>query len=283
MNEPESSLHMNLSSEVKDTARQGKRSRISRACDACRRRKIRCNGGNEKKCSNCHLYGLECVFTPTTKRRNPSKGHLDALEDRIKRMESILTKQQGNTTSMISGDKNTAVSLREVQKLKQDLANYLHQTSMESNDTSALNRTSTGISPLSSPADLSLSLQPHSPHLVPTPESPVAKWPKDSPNDWNEEEEEDLTYQLEDISLEDENTIRYINDTHGDFFAKFLENLSQNDLAQLPFPTRHGRRVFARRLDGNDFLLLEESNDVDVDKYRNELPPKDIADFLVDA
>ncbi|KAL1922458.1 uncharacterized protein VTP21DRAFT_9997 [Calcarisporiella thermophila] len=208
------------------------------------------------------------------------KGHLDALEERIKRIERILTKQQGNTTNISSGEKNTTVSLQKVQKLKQDLANYLHQqnpTSTESNDTSTLNRTSTGISPLS------LSLQSHSPHLALTPESSVAKWLKDPPNDWNEEEE-DLTYQLEDISLEDENSVCYINDTHGDIiFVKLLENLNQNDLAQLPFPTRHGRRVFARRLDGNDFLLLEESNDVDVDKYRNELPPKDIADFLVDA
>ena len=54
-----------------------KRSKVSRACDECRRKKIRCDATTEDEnepCSNCKRVGGRCVFTRVPMKRGPSKG-----------------------------------------------------------------------------------------------------------------------------------------------------------------------------------------------------------------
>ncbi|KAI5955166.1 hypothetical protein KGF54_001727 [Candida jiufengensis] len=67
-----------------------KRSKISRACDACRRKKIKCNAEfsstlNEvtQICNNCQKNSEECTFSRTPLKRGPSKGFSKDLEDNI--------------------------------------------------------------------------------------------------------------------------------------------------------------------------------------------------------
>ena len=50
-----------------------KRRRIARACDMCRKKKIKCDG-KMPKCSHCENYKTECIFTPQEKKRAPTKG-----------------------------------------------------------------------------------------------------------------------------------------------------------------------------------------------------------------
>lgn len=50
-----------------------KRRRIARACDMCRKKKIKCDG-KLPKCGHCTNYKTECVFTQVEKKRNPPKG-----------------------------------------------------------------------------------------------------------------------------------------------------------------------------------------------------------------
>ncbi|KAF6005719.1 hypothetical protein HII13_001188 [Brettanomyces bruxellensis] len=59
-----------------------KRSKVSRACDQCRRKKIRCNAvlnmtNNQllKTCSNCQKNGDMCTFTRIPLKRGPNKGY----------------------------------------------------------------------------------------------------------------------------------------------------------------------------------------------------------------
>ncbi|KAG7861025.1 hypothetical protein KL939_001592 [Ogataea angusta] len=59
-----------------------KRSKVSRACDECRRKKIRCdalldhtNTHVTKMCSNCEKSGDVCLFTRVPMKRGPSKGY----------------------------------------------------------------------------------------------------------------------------------------------------------------------------------------------------------------
>ncbi|KMP01798.1 hypothetical protein CIHG_05875 [Coccidioides immitis H538.4] len=68
-----------------------KRRRIARACDMCRKKKIKCDG-KMPKCSHCINYKTECVFTQVEKKRNPPKGakYIEGLENRLGRMESLL-------------------------------------------------------------------------------------------------------------------------------------------------------------------------------------------------
>lgn len=66
-----------------------KRSKISRACDACRRKKIKCNAEYSTTlnkvtqiCNNCQKNGDECTFSRTPLKRGPSKGYLKEYEER---------------------------------------------------------------------------------------------------------------------------------------------------------------------------------------------------------
>lgn len=71
-----------------------KRRRVARACDVCRRKKVRCDGvqpaSDPPSCTNCKIYGHECSFIDAPKKRGPPKGYVEALETRLQRMESVI-------------------------------------------------------------------------------------------------------------------------------------------------------------------------------------------------
>ncbi|KAK4552529.1 hypothetical protein LTR86_010373 [Recurvomyces mirabilis] len=71
--------------------RDAKRRRIARACDMCRKKKIKCDG-KMPKCSHCENYKTECIFTQVEKKRAPPKGakYIEGLENRLGRMENLL-------------------------------------------------------------------------------------------------------------------------------------------------------------------------------------------------
>ncbi|OJD19708.1 hypothetical protein AJ78_00331 [Emergomyces pasteurianus Ep9510] len=74
-----------------EESNDAKRRRIARACDMCRKKKIKCDG-KMPKCSHCINYKTECIFTQVEKKRNPPKGakYIEGLENRLGRMESLL-------------------------------------------------------------------------------------------------------------------------------------------------------------------------------------------------
>ncbi|KAE9398887.1 hypothetical protein BT96DRAFT_957454 [Gymnopus androsaceus JB14] len=69
-----------------------KKRRIQRACDVCRRKKIRCDGvqmpGN--RCSNCIAYNFDCTYVEAAKKRGPPKAYVESLETRLEKMEGLL-------------------------------------------------------------------------------------------------------------------------------------------------------------------------------------------------
>lgn len=55
-----------------------KRSKVSRACDECRRKKIRCDAtteSGEEQCTSCKRVGTHCQFSRVPMKRGPSKGY----------------------------------------------------------------------------------------------------------------------------------------------------------------------------------------------------------------
>jgi hypothetical protein len=55
-----------------------KRSKASRACDECRRKKIKCDATSETgdvQCSNCRRVSAHCQFSRVPMKRGPSKGY----------------------------------------------------------------------------------------------------------------------------------------------------------------------------------------------------------------
>ncbi|KAK4541695.1 hypothetical protein LTR36_007404 [Oleoguttula mirabilis] len=66
-----------------------KRRRVTRACDECRRKKIKCDG--KQPCTHCTVYSYECTFDqPSNRRRNPAPQYVENLEHRVHRAETLL-------------------------------------------------------------------------------------------------------------------------------------------------------------------------------------------------
>ncbi|UKZ49963.1 hypothetical protein TrVGV298_004218 [Trichoderma virens] len=70
-----------------------KRSKVSRACDECRRKKIKCDAQSDtgdSPCSSCARSSMRCLFSRVPQKRGPSKGYIKELADRIHSIENKL-------------------------------------------------------------------------------------------------------------------------------------------------------------------------------------------------
>ncbi|KYK55178.1 binuclear Zn cluster-containing/DNA binding domain-containing protein [Drechmeria coniospora] len=77
-----------------------KRSKVSRACDECRRKKIKCDAqsdAGDTPCSSCARASIRCLFSRVPQKRGPSKGYIKELADRIHSIENKL-ESEGNLT-----------------------------------------------------------------------------------------------------------------------------------------------------------------------------------------
>lgn len=73
-----------------------KRSKVSRACDECRRKKVKCDAASEtgeEPCSNCRRSSIRCLFSRIPQKRGPSKGYIKELADRIHHIEGKLASE----------------------------------------------------------------------------------------------------------------------------------------------------------------------------------------------
>ncbi|KAH8767955.1 fungal-specific transcription factor domain-containing protein [Hyaloscypha sp. PMI_1271] len=95
-----------------DESIEAKRRRIARACDMCRKKKIKCDG-KMPACTHCINYKTECVFTQVEKKRNPPKGakYIEGLENRLGRMESLL-----RLSGLLTEDDNGRTDLGTLEK-----------------------------------------------------------------------------------------------------------------------------------------------------------------------
>ncbi|KAI0481053.1 fungal-specific transcription factor domain-containing protein [Xylariaceae sp. FL0804] len=77
-----------LSSDAPSAPLQ-KRRRVTRACDECRRKKIKCDG--KQPCTHCQVYSYDCTYDkPSNRRRNPAPQYIEALENKLSRAEALL-------------------------------------------------------------------------------------------------------------------------------------------------------------------------------------------------
>ncbi|KAG9190926.1 hypothetical protein G6011_09014 [Alternaria panax] len=69
-----------------------KRRRVTRACDECRRKKIKCDG--KQPCTHCTVYSYGTMVTtydqPSNRRRNATPQYIEALESQLKRAKALL-------------------------------------------------------------------------------------------------------------------------------------------------------------------------------------------------
>ncbi|CAH0044592.1 unnamed protein product [Clonostachys solani] len=72
-----------------------------KSCDTCRRKKIRCVP-TEQGCVHCTKLATECHFTPIKVKKKPRRPagyrYISELEERLKKMESLLMRDDSSTT-----------------------------------------------------------------------------------------------------------------------------------------------------------------------------------------
>ncbi|KAJ2473774.1 hypothetical protein GGI02_000604 [Coemansia sp. RSA 2322] len=66
-----------------------KQARLMRACDTCRRKKVKCNG-TKPSCSHCTRMKLACHYSPLVRKKRVRRSIIDKLEERLESMEQML-------------------------------------------------------------------------------------------------------------------------------------------------------------------------------------------------
>ncbi|KAJ7171366.1 fungal-specific transcription factor domain-containing protein [Mycena filopes] len=81
---------MSSDEDYEQESHRGKKRRVQRACDVCRRRKSRCDGSQVSgdKCTICLDANLDCTYLESTAKRPPPKSYVDSLEARLERSEA---------------------------------------------------------------------------------------------------------------------------------------------------------------------------------------------------
>ncbi|KAI1314469.1 hypothetical protein EDD11_002132 [Mortierella claussenii] len=111
---------------------QQKRSKITKACDNCRRRRVKCDGVPDG-CGGCKAAKTQCVYTTSNTKRGPPKGYVEVIEDRLGKIESMLTsivKKKSLTVDSTATTTTTSAWLSDIEG-----SNHAHRkTSSNHND-----------------------------------------------------------------------------------------------------------------------------------------------------
>ncbi|KAI7855785.1 fungal-specific transcription factor domain-containing protein [Circinella umbellata] len=82
---------------MSDQRKRYVKTRTLRACDLCKRRKIRCHFTPGQPCFNCVTYEVDCVFTEDARKRGPPKGRAEQLEKRIQVLNETIYNATGQS------------------------------------------------------------------------------------------------------------------------------------------------------------------------------------------
>ncbi|KAL8936251.1 MAG: hypothetical protein Q9216_005031 [Gyalolechia sp. 2 TL-2023] len=188
-----------------------KRRRIARACDMCRKKKIKCDG-KLPACSHCINYKTECNFTHVEKKRAPPKGYayiyssakyIEGLENRLGRMEALL-----KLSGLLSDED---VDRTDLGTLEKKLADKTISRSREETPVKSPER-SLSVSQL--PTTLSPRITTPQANKIPSPQSSSAS-PKATENEKPEEEVEALSDMMCSLVTNNCGETRYIGSSSG--------------------------------------------------------------------
>ncbi|KAG0265314.1 hypothetical protein BG011_005014 [Mortierella polycephala] len=105
-------LDFNSNNNNNNSSNNQKRSKITKACDNCRRRRVKCDGVPEG-CGGCKAAKTQCVYTTSNTKRGPPKGYVEVIEDRLGKIENMLAgivrkKKVSTSASTSSSSRNKA-------------------------------------------------------------------------------------------------------------------------------------------------------------------------------
>ncbi|ORX68518.1 hypothetical protein DL89DRAFT_179021 [Linderina pennispora] len=75
--------------DEQDDNEANKQPRLMRACDNCRRKKVKCDG-SKPSCSHCTRMKLACHYSPLVRKKRVRRSIIEKLEERLESMEQML-------------------------------------------------------------------------------------------------------------------------------------------------------------------------------------------------
>ncbi|KAI1438752.1 N-terminal binuclear Zn cluster-containing protein [Xylaria sp. CBS 124048] len=195
-------------SALLDDASEVKKRRIARACDMCRKKKIKCDG-KLPACTHCINYKTDCVFTQVEKKRTPPKGakYIEGLENRLGRMESLLR------LSGLLGDDDEATDLATLERRLTEK----HQKSKHGAHTAQASHSIPTSPSQATPGPDALGSTPHSALTSPesTKERESRRDPSPPPDGKTEEEVATLSEMMCSLVTNQQGETRYIGSSSG--------------------------------------------------------------------
>ena len=123
---PGSVAYAQASGSADSPAHKTPRTKVSRACDECRRKKIRCDAVDESgthACTSCARTNSKCAFSRQPMKRGPSKGYIKELAERLNTLErQVQPGQHPESTS------------REMQRIRHEIAQHAGMDPFEHSD-----------------------------------------------------------------------------------------------------------------------------------------------------
>ncbi|KAG0227092.1 hypothetical protein BGW42_003150, partial [Actinomortierella wolfii] len=235
-----------------------KRRRVSRACDTCRRKKVRCDG-LQPSCTNCTTFGFQCTFNDSAKKRGPPKGYIEALENRLHRMESLL----GGLVQNGVASKPDLDAWRE--ENEDDLDSL--EVNWGSNSTEAGARSAPKRMPSTDlQTDTQVSIGDNNPE-------PIKEEPEENVHPFDKSAREKLN------ALSDSLDAMTLEDTS---FVRYLGNSSGIDLLHKSQMLKNGSLLVPMKLKEHYEWMIEIENALRQEEEQTALPPRDIADHLIE-
>ncbi|KAF9965067.1 hypothetical protein BGZ70_005467 [Mortierella alpina] len=235
-----------------------KRRRVSRACDTCRRKKVRCDG-LQPSCTNCTTFGFQCTFNDSAKKRGPPKGYIEALENRLHRMENLL----GGLVQ--TGDRPKADLDSWKEEEDDDLDSADAAWVPHSPDTPLVPALSSHHSSSESALSESKGLGSDS-MASPDPDFDILPYDRDARKKINE-----LSDNMDAMTLDDGGFIKYLGNSSG------IDLLQKNQIL------KNGHVMVPVQMKEHQKWLVEKDAAVQQMASEMPLPPKDLAEHLLDC
>ncbi|KAF9968043.1 hypothetical protein BGZ70_007055 [Mortierella alpina] len=245
----------------------GKRRRVSRACDTCRRKKVRCDG-LQPSCTNCTTFGFQCTFNDSAKKRGPPKGYIEALENRLHRMENLLG-------GLVQGGDRSKFDLDSWKEEQDDDLESFDSAWPPSPDTPLF---MSNLPSLPTPA----SGHPERKDFSPSTTTKLSQHNGQIPD--VEDEDEVLPFDLEareKINAIADNLSSLTLDDGG--FVRYLGNSSGIDMLQKNQLLKNGYMMIPIRLKEHMTWLTQKEDAIARMESHMPLPPRDLADHLIDC
>ncbi|KAG0259367.1 hypothetical protein BG011_002675 [Mortierella polycephala] len=227
-----------------------KRRRVSRACDTCRRKKVRCDG-LQPSCTNCTTFGFQCTFNDSAKKRGPPKGYIEALENRLHRMENLLG-------GLVQTGERSKVDLDNLREEHDDDSDSLDHIWPANSDTPLIPGHQHDPS-IASTSDIST-------------QSPAATEDDFSPFDKDAREKINaISDNLTNLTLEDGGFVRYLGNSSG------IDILQKNQLL------KNGYLMVPMRLKEHQDWIFEKEIIISQLESAMPMPPRDLAEHLIEC